>query len=144
VTIYFDTSALLAIYVEQRTSRAARRAYCRARAVATSYLTYAETLAALRALVRKGALPSACAELAASRFVAAWPSLQRVVVDARVVSEVRRLLVDYPLKGADAVQLASAALVQRRCEAAGLSAELASDDRTLRRSALSEGLSLAW
>jgi uncharacterized protein len=144
VIVYFDTSALVATYVADSCTREALRARRAATALATSLLTYAETLAAFGALARARALNRAQRTKAESRFVADWPDFHRVRLDLRLLPDVRRLLGRHALKGADAIHLASASAVTRGCAAAGLEVRFACDDRALAKAAVAEGLTLAW
>ena len=65
-------------------------------------------------------------------------------LERRLLPDIRRILQRHPLKGADAVHLASACLVIRGANAAGLEARFACDDRGLATAAVAEGLELAW
>lgn len=142
--VYFDSSAVVALYVAQAISTTARKTRRAADAIATSCLTYAEVLATLRLLRRRGVLTTSSETLATSRFLADWSSFQRLLLDRRVAAHVRRLLTNHPLKGADAVQLASALILARRAADGGLPFSFATDDRTLARAAVAEGLTLSW
>lgn len=142
--VYFDASALVALYVRDRVTTQATRARGAAKHVATSLLSYAEVLAALGHLREKKALEGSAHRLAASRFLADWPTMHRVPLQARLLGDVRRVLEAHSLEGADAVQLASALLVLRAVSAEGLEGRFACDDRALSRAARGEGLSLAW
>lgn len=141
--VYFDTSALIATYLDQACSARARAAK-RAARVATSVLTYAETLGTLAALIRARSLGRRVGARVESEFVADWGDVQRIRLDERLLPDVRRLVTFHSLKGADAVQLASACLVARGCADAGVVCQFACDDRGLRRAAAAEGLVLAW
>ena len=142
--VYFDTSALVATYVTDACTPKALKARKQADAIATSLLAYAETLAALSTLTRRRALTRAQREKAESRFLTDWTEFHRVRFEARLLPDVRRMLRHHPLKGADAVHLASAYLVASRCAAAGVDLTFACDDRTLAAAAVDEGLTLAW
>jgi uncharacterized protein len=144
VIVYFDTSALVATYVDDACSAAAITARADARAIATSLVAFAETLAAFASLTRARALTPGQRRKAESAFLADWPSFHRLRVDGRLLPEIRRILGHHPLKGADSIHLASALLVSRRAVAAGLETRLACDDRALAAAATAEGLLLAW
>jgi len=142
--VYFDASALVPLYVRDRASVAAMRARREAEAIATSLLSYAEVLAAVAQLRRRRGLSAARHRLAVSRFLADWPTFHRVALVPRLLGDVRRLLDRYALKGADAIQLASALHVLQGAAAAGIEGTLACDDRAVARAARREGLRLAW
>jgi uncharacterized protein len=142
--VYFDASALVPLYVRDRTSAAAIRARGSADALATSLLSYGEVLGAFAQILRRRAISKAAHRLAVSRFLADWPTFQRVPLVPRLLGEVRRLIDSHPLKGADAVQLASALQVLQGVAAAGFEGCLACDDRAIARAGREEGLRLAW
>ncbi len=141
--VYFDTSALIATYVEQACSAQARAAK-RAARVATSVLTYAETLGTLAALTRGRGLARRVGLRIESEFLAEWSDVHRIRLDERLLPDVRRIVKFHSLRGADAVQLASARLVARGCTNAGIACHFACDDRALTRAAEAEGFMLAW
>ena len=141
--VYFDTSALVATYVDHTCTKQARAAKRSAR-VATSVLTYAETLGTLGTLTRARALTRRAAAKVESEFLAEWTDIQRIKLDDRLLPDVRRIVKFHSLKGADAVQLASACLVARGCANAGVACQFACDDHDLVRAAAAEGLVLAW
>jgi hypothetical protein len=144
VIVYFDTSALVANYVVDDCTPDANRARSEASAVATSVLAYAETLGAFAALLRAHALTRAQRTKVESRFLTDWSDFHRVRLEQRLLPDVRRILHRHALKGADAVHLASACIVARGCDDAGLASSFACDDRALRAAAVAEGLTLAW
>lgn len=142
--LYFDTSALVATYVADACTEDALFVRGQASVIATSLLTYAETLAAFAILQRSRRLTVAQRRRVESRFQADWMAFQCVRVDKRLLPDVRRILAEHPLKGADAVHLATASRVARACAAAGVEHRFACDDRALAAAAKTEGLALAW
>jgi predicted nucleic acid-binding protein len=144
VIVYFDTSALVALYVEDRCTKQAQAAWRTATHVATSFLAYAEAIAAFAQLRRERGLSVARHERALGEFLADWQTLHRVRLDARILPEVRRVLASHVLKGADAVHLASASLVLRGASLAGSDGRFACDDRALSAAARAEGIALSW
>jgi predicted nucleic acid-binding protein len=142
--VYFDASALVPLYVRDRVTTQATRARRAAKHIATSLLSYAEVLAALGHLRDRKALDDSAHRLATSRFLGDWPTMHRVPLQTRLLGDVRRILEAHRLKGADAVQLASALLVLRAVALEGLDGRFACDDRALSRAARGEGLFLAW
>lgn len=141
---YFDTSALVALYVRDRCSAQARRARDRAEGLATSLLAHPEALAAFASLRRARRLRSKDHDRAVLNFLTDWETFHRVRLDSRVLPEARRLLKHYPLRGADAVHLASANLVARAFATADVEVYFACDDRRLAAAAAADGLSPAW
>jgi len=144
VIVYFDASALVPLYARDRVSRVATTVHHAADRVATSFLSYAEVLAALGQLHRRRRFTSAGHRLSVSRLIADWPTFERLPVNGRLLGTIRRLLEAHPLKGADAVQLASALQVLGGASLAGADARFACDDHALATAAVAEGLVLAW
>ena len=68
--VYFDTSALVTLYVQDRCTKQAQAARRAASHIATSFLAYAETLAAFARLRRARDLSVAQHERALSAFLA--------------------------------------------------------------------------
>lgn len=141
---YFDTSALLGLYVQDRFSQVARDAHLRSERVVTSHLGFAETHAALARLRREALLSATEHDRARERFEADWTTFDRVRVDARLLPEIRRTLRVHALTGADAVHLAAASLVGRSFQRSGSDFCFACADRRLATAAASDGLALAW
>lgn len=133
---FWDSSALVPLVVEERTSRACR-ALVRADAnVVVWALARTEILSALCRLVRQGALTSDGFDRARARLdriAARW-----IVVDAlaEVQAHAERMLLTHPLRAADALQLGAALVASdgqpRRCP-------FVSFDRDLRDAATAEG-----
>jgi uncharacterized protein len=140
--VYLDTSVLVAAYVEAHSSEKAHKLRRSAR-VATSILSYAEALGVFGVLMRTGALSRRAAVKIESQFLSDWNDIHCVKLERRLLPEVRRLISTYSLKGADAIQLASASLVARSLAGAGMDYRFASADRQLARAAENEGLVLA-
>ena len=134
--LYVDTSALVKLYVEEEGAAAMRRRAVGAAFVATSALAWPEGLAMLARRRREGLLSlDEHAELR-RRFHADWAAMSVVDLDGRVLEIVDRLVVAHPLRGADAVHLASALTLNE----AGLLVEFACSDRGLSAAARGERL----
>jgi len=135
VILFADTSALIKLYIEE-TGSAEMEERARASRLAASALAYAEIYATFARRKREGLLtPEEHDELAA-RFERDW---QRTIVMAlrpALAARVPRLVADHPLRGADAVHLASAIALQ----AAGLETIFAASDARLVEAAAREGL----
>jgi predicted nucleic acid-binding protein len=141
---YFDASALVPLYVGDRATTAALRTRGAVEAIATSLLSYAEVLAAFRQARRHRKLSFSAHVMAESRFFADWPTFHHVPLGPRLFGEIRRLLDSHPLKGADAIQLASALYAKKGAANAGLEMTFACDDRRLARAGRREGLLVSW
>ena len=108
---YFDTSALVKRYAAEEGTEQVVALWKEAQHRAVSRLAYAETLSALSRKEREQ--PSEEPELSAvrGRFLRDWNTLLIVEVSSDLDPGIRRLLEQYPLKGADAVHLASCLLL---------------------------------
>jgi len=138
---YVDTSALVCAYVHEAASQAVRARLEAAEVLATSVLTWAESLATFARLGREGRCTPSAAQSLETNFRADWPGLVRLRHDARLLPEIARLLRFHPLRGADVVHLASALLLHRRlAEPVGQVAVFLATDAALNRAAAMEGL----
>jgi predicted nucleic acid-binding protein len=118
---YFDTSALVKRYLVEEGTEQIAALWSDAQFRAVSRLAYAETLSALHRKEREQ--PSDQAELreVRARFERDWRTLLIVEISSQLDPWVRRLLNQYPLKGADVVHLASCLLYR---ESFGRSADI--------------------
>jgi predicted nucleic acid-binding protein len=137
LTVYFDTSALLKLVVEEEGSETAASLWDRADAVVTSRLAYAEGRAALAAARRKGRLTTRAHGTAKRAFEALWRQLWLLELREDIVRAAGDLAEQLALKGYDAVHLASAV------SASGGDVVLATWDRDLGSAALALGLAVA-
>ena len=106
--IYFDTSALIKLFVEESGATIARDAAERAEFVATSMLAYAEARAAFARKRRFGEITADLLERVKKEFESTWEGLQIVAIDESTVRRAGGFAETYSLKGFDAVHLASA------------------------------------
>ncbi|ADH65086.1 conserved hypothetical protein (plasmid) [Allomeiothermus silvanus DSM 9946] len=84
--------------------------------LAASHLAYVETLAAFHALRRGRALTSRRQTSLSAAFRADWPSFLRVPLSLPGVQLAGALVEEHPLRGADALQLASFAWLREKQE----------------------------
>jgi predicted nucleic acid-binding protein len=136
VIAYFDASALVKRHVDERGSRETLEFAARAELVATSLISRAEVAAALAKAVSAKVLEEDEARDAQRAFAAQWPDIARVPVTEALVSRAETLAWEYGLRGYDAVQLASAVLLQ---ESLGTAVRLATFDRQLWNAAQGAG-----
>jgi len=135
--LYCDTSALLKRFVQEVGSDEVRDLFSQATQVVTSSVAFAEGVAALARRHREGDLSTHAHEEARSAFMADYEGLWRVPVAAAVNQKVSELVLDYPLRGFDALHLASALLVR---EHAGRAPFFACYDKNMNRAAAAVGL----
>ena len=133
--LFTDTSALVKLYVEEAGSAemASRAAGAR---MALSVLAYAEVHATFARRRREELFTPE--ELAATveRFEREWQAVLRVAVSTEVLAFVPGLCQRHPLRGADAVHLASALQLGKE----GLETAFATSDARLAKAARAEGL----
>lgn len=110
--VYFDTSALVPIVVEEASSGAAARLWDEAERVLSSRLVYAEGRAALAMARRMNRLEEGELRTAVEDFETLHGQLDLVEVTEGVVGDAGALAERFALRGYNAVHLASAVLVQ--------------------------------
>ncbi len=138
---YVDTSALVSAYVDETASPFVRARLEAADVLATSILTWAESLATFARLGREGRCSPSAVQTVAMQFRSDWPGLVRLRHEARLLPKIARLLRFHPLRGAEVVHLASALLLHRRlAEPLGQVVVFLATDTALNRAAVMEGL----
>jgi uncharacterized protein len=112
VIVYFDTSGIVPIIIEEASSLAASRLWDDADRVVSSRLVYAEGRAALAMARRMDRLVADGLRTAVRDFESLHGQLDIVEVTPRLVHDAGSLAERFALRGYDAVHLASAQLVQ--------------------------------
>lgn len=110
---YLDSSALVKRYVQERGSAAVDRWFASAELLCTAKLAYPEVLAGLARKLREGGMTRANHRKAREHFLKEWEALTVAELTDGVLAGCRRLLESHPLRGADAVHLATALQLQR-------------------------------
>jgi len=108
--LFLDTSVLVRLYYlapEDPFEWAVDLAQRPGTLLAASHLAYVETLAALHALRRGRAITARRQAQLSQAFKGSWPSFLRVPLSLPVVLLAGSLAEAHPLRGADALQLAS-------------------------------------
>lgn len=108
--IYLDTSALVKKYVEESGSSDVQKLIKSADHSGTSWITCTEMAAALSRTVRMKLFSASEAEAAWNKFLEEWSALSRLKVSGQIIDHAASLAWAYPLRGYDAVHLASAIL----------------------------------
>lgn len=106
--IYLDTSALIKRFVNEKGSPLVQSIVQRTEAIATAKIAYAEIFAGLTRKLREGNLSKAQYALACRQFESDWHAYLRVELGDDILLLARDLIQRRPLKGFDAVHLASA------------------------------------
>jgi predicted nucleic acid-binding protein len=134
--LFIDTSALVKLYIEEPGSELMREA-AREAAIAVSTLTFAELHATFARRKREDLLLASEFVQLHRRLADDWEELLQVPIGTEVLTLIPGLCERYSLRGADAIQLASALLLHQ----GGLEITLACSDRLLFTAAVAEGLS---
>lgn len=135
--IYFDTSALIKRFVSEKGSPLVQTVVGRDETVATAKIAYAEIFAGLTRKLREGNLSRAQYGLACRQFESDWQAYLRVELQDSILLLARDLIRRYPLRGFDAVHLASAVSLKA---ALGEDITFAAADARLLRAAAAENL----
>jgi len=115
-TLYLDTSALVKQYVQEIGSKEVQKLIKSAEHSGTSLITRTEMAAALARATRMTILSLSDAETAWKQFEDEWPALSRFNVSRQIIDRATALAWQFPLRGYDAVHLASALLWQETLE----------------------------
>lgn len=138
--LYLDTSALVKQYVQEHGSRDVQKLIQTAEHAGTSMITRTEMAAALVRATRMGLIPGTEGEAAWNGFLTDWESITRLKVSGQIIERSSALAWKYPLRGYDALHLASAVLWQETLEAQIV---LATFDRELWSAGSQAGL-IVW
>lgn len=135
--VYFDSSALVKLIVEEEGSNVAASLWDGCDAALSSRIAYPEVRAALAAAARDQRIDSPSLQRAKEDWEEFWSVTQIVEVTAAVELEAGHLADKHALGGADAIHLASALAI-------GLSdLVVAAWDRRLREGVIAAGLRVA-
>jgi predicted nucleic acid-binding protein len=134
--LFLDTSALVKLYIAETGSDRMLEAAQAGDPIAVSVLAFAEIQAAFARRRREELLLAREQEELQQRFTREWGELAHVPLTAQTLSLIPKLCERHPLRGADAVHLASAVLLHQQ----GLEVTFACSDQRLLAAAASEGL----
>lgn len=133
--LFADTSALIKLYIEETGSEGMAERSRRA-SMALSVLAYAEVYATFARRLRESLLTDEEHGAVTESFERDWQSAVLVSLRPALMGRIPRLVREHPLRGADAVHLASALLLRE----AGLELTFAVADGRLAEAAGKEGL----
>jgi predicted nucleic acid-binding protein len=136
---FFDTSALAKRYIAEAGSQLVRTTL-RAHPVSVARITYAELAACVARAWRLNVISEPQRDAIMSRLSADFSRLSVVEIRAGLIDLVPGLVLRHPLRGYDAVQLATALTIR----AHGQAVELWSADETLCAAAAAEGQAKRW
>ncbi|WP_425310876.1 type II toxin-antitoxin system VapC family toxin [Ammonicoccus fulvus] len=107
--MYFDTSAIVPLLVQEPTTETCRRAWTDADRVLTSRIAFVEVAAALAMAERQQRLDATGHDKALSDFKSLWGSFDVVEISASLARSAAGMARDLALRGYDAVHCAAAA-----------------------------------
>jgi uncharacterized protein len=134
---YFDTSALIKHLIEEAGSERVETLITAEPRLATSQVAYAEVHAALARKLREGALTPAAHQTISHSFDSDWRLYLRIDLIDPLLALTRELVLRHPLRGFDAIHLASALRLRERI---GEAVQLVASDERLLVAAKNEGL----
>lgn len=112
--LYLDTSALVKRYFKEPHSEAVITIWQKATEIATSSIAYAEAMASFYRKKRESALKDEVMERVVNDLHADWLSFIRVQVTDELNDYINRVLKVHPLRGFDAIHLASAMIMHEK------------------------------
>lgn len=133
-TLYFDTSSLVKLYVDEPGSHDVRQDFTDCNAGATSAVSYAEARAAFARRRREGSITAAMLRLVKRDFDADWTRFIVVEPTMPLCRAAGELAERYQLRGFDSIHLATFLQVAR--EGRKSETRFSSFDRYLNRAAL--------
>ena len=135
--VYFDTSALIKLYVAEDGTPAVCAAWDDAAVVVSCWLLYPEMIATFARKRREAVIPADKLDAAEAEFRRDWLTLARIACDDDLIRRIDLLHARHQLRGADSTHLA-AALKYR--DLYGEPLTFACADLQLRTAANAEGL----
>ena len=105
---YLDTSALIKRFVNEKGSSLAQSLVQQSGPIATATIAYAEIFSGLTRKLREKRLSRTLYRLACGQFDRDWLAYVRVELNEEILFLARDLIQRHPLRGFDAVHLASA------------------------------------
>ncbi len=109
---YFDTSALIKKYVKEKGTDEVIKRWNGSKMLVVSSVAYAEFFSAMNRKMREGVLLKKELKSAIQNFKSDWESLIKVEVIDTLNKRIEELTTKYPLRGFDAIHLASALYFQ--------------------------------
>jgi predicted nucleic acid-binding protein len=138
VILYLDTSALLKKYFKENSSEDVISLWKDSTAIITSAVAYAETLASIYRKRRESRdIDAHIFKAVLKSFQKDWKSFIRVDVNEGLHEIINKLVATHPLRGFDAIHLASALLLHEKIENNFI---FVCYDKRLIKAAIEEGL----
>ncbi len=137
--LYLDTSALVKLYVKESGSQEVKKAVEEAQIVSTSRVAYVEAMAGTARKYREGELSKEEYDQVVEYLIRDWDNYFIVEVSEGVAKLGGILTERHPLRGFDAIHLASALLLRNKT---GLDVSFSCFDKRLNQAAKEEGLTV--
>jgi predicted nucleic acid-binding protein len=137
VILYLDTSALVKRYFKEPYSDQVIAQWQDATEIVTSSVAYAETLAAIHRKKRESALDDDLVKKIADALRRDWNSFVRIHVNEELNEYIDRAIQGHPLRGFDAIHLASALIMNDQFPG---NVFFMCFDQTLTQAAIKEGI----
>jgi uncharacterized protein len=112
--LYLDTSALVKRYFRESYSEEVISKWQAATEIVTSEVAFAETMASIYRKKREAGLREALIRRIVESFLADWKSFIRVELTEDLNKYIHKIVMEHPLRGFDAIHLASARVVQEK------------------------------
>lgn len=112
--LYLDTSALVKRYIQEPYSNEVISLWQDATDIITSAVTYAESMACFYRKQREAAPDHQLIRKLVDTFNMDWQSFTRVEVNDELNAYIDKVVQDHPLRGFDAIHLASAMIVHEK------------------------------
>jgi len=112
--LYLDTSALVKRYFREAYSGDVISGWKSATQIVTSFVAYAETMASVYRKKREAGLADTLIRKITDTFKKDWESFIRVEVNSELNGYIDRVVEGYPLRGFDAIHLASAIVIYEK------------------------------
>lgn len=112
VTLYFDASAMVKLYLDEPMAHETRELARAARELSSSIVAKAETVSAFRRAVRSNRIGEQLAARLRDQFESEWSRYATVTVNGEIAELGAALAWRYTLRGFDAIHLASAVFLQ--------------------------------
>ena len=112
--LYLDTSALVKRYFQEPYSEEVVSKWQAATEIVTSAVAYAETMASIYRKKREANLKGTLFRSIVESFHSDWKSFIRVEVTEDLNEYIHKIVSAHPLRGFDAIHLASARVVQEK------------------------------
>ena len=111
--IYLDTSALIKRYIQESGTESILKLFENNHEILTSKIAYAEVYSALTRRMRERDLPKARYFEVCRLFEREWPAYIIIELNNDILHLTRDLIKKYPLRGFDAIHLASAKFIKK-------------------------------